>query len=147
MFEPVVAVGGPLLLIVRPGARPGGRKRTEPAPRFPPTVATSVTVAPAAVNGAWMNGALFDPAFPVAIASWLSALIPMSSNGPSDGLIGIDSTVEDALNGAAIENTPAAAAETTRACAPSGATMMPSRSEAAGTARATGVELAENGAV
>src|SRR5688500_20387583 len=87
MFEPEATVAGPDFEIVRPAAKPGGRKRTAPAPRPPPSPITAAcTVAPAAVKGAWMNaaGACAPTLLPVTIASWLSALIPTSSKPGSE---------------------------------------------------------------
>ena len=92
-----------------------------------------------------MKAASCEPAFPVMIASWLSALIPTSSKEPKVELSVIVSTVDDALNGAAIEIRLDEPAETTSACAPSGATMTPSR-VVLPVARVTGVEPEENGA-
>ena len=78
-----------------------GRKRTAPAPR-PPATGSAQAVAPAVVNGA-RNMPIAAPELPVVSAYRPSALMLMSSvaSRPAGSLI--CSTVDVAVNGAAIE--------------------------------------------
>ena len=65
-------VAGALFDTVKPGAKPGGIKRTAPLPRavfVTPTMGTKAEVAPAAVNGAFIKTGGMLVLLPAKIAS------------------------------------------------------------------------------
>ena len=90
--------------MVKPGASPGGRKRTAPLPRavLPPVISGTFDVTEVVPNGAFIKTAGSVVLLPARMAIWLLALMPTSSNPAVPAGSGIVPTVELLLNGAAM---------------------------------------------